>query len=603
MPRRGKFLSRDQHTSTSFSGERRLGLTGTGCPSFSIVIPTYQRCEVVCAAVRALGALHYSGDLELIVVVDGSLDGTADALRRIDLPFPIAIIEQPNSGPSTARNRGAAAASNDIILFLDDDMIAEPDLVEQHARMYRLGADAVIGDVRIDAQSGPGFLPDSVARGLASTRVQSPLSPFDIFTGQLSVRRAVFTEIGGFDSALTTGDAFGNEDADFAVALLADYDVRHNAAALSRQRYVVTPREYMQRATRAATADLQFVRKHPLLARQLFQLKRESHPLTKFVLRPLSRMPFVSGVLSTLAVNLAEIAEKSPLRGNRALARFFSGARSIAYWSALRERGWSPTSGSVLVLCYHSVDRTDDPVLAPYSVPPDQFGEHLDSLVRRGYTFISPDELFAFRFAGAPVPKRAALLTFDDGYADLVNLARETLRPRGIRALVFVVSGMHSNEWDRAGGAANLPLLDDDGLRQLAALGVEIGSHSRTHRLMPLLEDAELGSETQGSLDELTARGVPSPRFFAYPYGARNAAAVKAVAEAGFLAAFGPRQSKLKRSDPAFDLPRVQVLAADRGMRFRLKTAAPASVAWLSRAGDALGRRLARWRRIPARDR
>jgi glycosyltransferase involved in cell wall biosynthesis len=111
-------------------------------PSFSIVIPTFQRRDVVCAAARALAAVRYRGRIELIVVVDGSTDGTADDLRAIDMPFPVNVVEQPNGGASAARNLGAALAGNDILLFLDDDMIAEPDLVEQHARLHREGANA-----------------------------------------------------------------------------------------------------------------------------------------------------------------------------------------------------------------------------------------------------------------------------------------------------------------------------------------------------------------------------------------------------------------------------------------------------------------------------
>src|SRR5207248_10570767 len=146
----------------------------------------------------------------------------------------------------------------------------------------------------------------------------------------------------------------------------------------------------------------------------------------------------------------------------------------------------------------------------------------------RGYSFIGPDQLAAFLFEGAPVPKRAVLLTFDDGYADLLELARNTLRERGISALVLAVSGFRTNEWDRASGAGTLDLLDAEALRELASTGVEIGSHSRTHRLMPKLDAGELTSESAGSADDLASRGVPRPRFFAYPYGAGSAAAMNA---------------------------------------------------------------------------
>ena len=60
-------------------------------PSFSIVIPTFQRRTVVCDAVRALARLKYAGPFEVIVVIDGSTDGTAAALAQLDVPFSLRI--------------------------------------------------------------------------------------------------------------------------------------------------------------------------------------------------------------------------------------------------------------------------------------------------------------------------------------------------------------------------------------------------------------------------------------------------------------------------------------------------------------------------------
>ena len=570
----------------------------TPWPSFSIVVPTFQRRNVVCDTVRAISQTRYSGSVELIVVVDGSTDGTLEALRSIACPFPIRIVGQQNEGASRARNRGAAQAVHDVILFLDDDMIAEPDLVQEHGRLYLQGVDAVIGDVTIHPGSPPGFLPHSVARGVASSPVRTPLTPFDILTGQLSVRRSEFRRLGGFDPALTSRSAFGNEDADFGIRLLAQCDVRYCRNAKSRQLYVVTPRQYMQRAARAATADLEFARKHPEFAERLFELKGATRPLTRFVYWPLSRIPFMADWLGAVAVRLAERAQKTPFRTNRVLARFFSGARATLYWSALRARGWPRTSRHVLVLCYHAIgDFSDDPVLAPYSVPRKLFVEHLDSLRERAYTFIDPDELAALLSAGAPVPKRSVLLTFDDGYSEHLEIAREELADRGIKSVVFAVTGLETNEWDRRSGGRTLGLLGPEEHRLAAAFGIEIGSHSRTHQLLPKLSDIELTAEIEGSVEELAARGLPRPRFFAYPYGARNEACLKAVEKAGFLAAFGPRQSRVSSGSPIFDLPRVHIVAADRGWRFRAKTACPSAFAWSVRVTDAIRRRLPRLER------
>jgi peptidoglycan/xylan/chitin deacetylase (PgdA/CDA1 family) len=316
--------------------------------------------------------------------------------------------------------------------------------------------------------------------------------------------------------------------------------------------------------------------------------------MARFVYRPLGLIPFIPDLLAATAVSLAELSSKTPLRNNRALARFYSGARATAYWSALRRRGW-PLNSTLLALCYHAVqDRKDDPVLAPYSVPSELFTEQLDALLRRGYTFITPDQFAAFLFADAPVPRRAALLTFDDGYADLVGPARDALTQRGIRPLVFCVTGFSTNGWDRASGAGTLELLNGNQMREIASAGAEIGSHSRTHRVMLHLEPHELRAEVEGSADEIVRHGLPRPRFFAYPYGARNAAAINAVADAGYLAAFGPNHARMRRSSPLFDLPRVHILASDRGWRFRAKTRFPATYAFVARKVSAVTSRIAK---------
>ena len=75
-------------------------------PSFSVIVPTYQRRDVAAAAVEALCRLDYPGSVELVVVVDGSTDGSADALRAIACPFPVHVVEQPNVPPPSDRPNG-----------------------------------------------------------------------------------------------------------------------------------------------------------------------------------------------------------------------------------------------------------------------------------------------------------------------------------------------------------------------------------------------------------------------------------------------------------------------------------------------------------------
>lgn len=99
----------------------------------SVVVPTYNRCRIVTRTVEALFAQSASGaEYEVIVVDDGSTDGTADALRQLRPACRFRVIAQENRGPSAARNAGYRASEANLVLFLDDDMLADPGLVAAH---------------------------------------------------------------------------------------------------------------------------------------------------------------------------------------------------------------------------------------------------------------------------------------------------------------------------------------------------------------------------------------------------------------------------------------------------------------------------------------
>jgi glycosyltransferase involved in cell wall biosynthesis/peptidoglycan/xylan/chitin deacetylase (PgdA/CDA1 family) len=549
-------------------------------PAFSIVIPTFQRRDVVTEAVRALCKLEYSGPVELIVVIDGSTDGTAGALAALECPFSLRIVEQANAGAAAARNRGAAEASGEILLFVDDDMICQPDILQQHARSHAKGADAVLGDIPLDSASPPGFLSRSVA-SWANSRSQrlrdgAPLGVFDLLTGQISIRRDLFEALGGFDPQFTSQGSFGNEDLDLGTRLLESHTVIFNPDAVSHQRYLVTPRQHLRQWFDAGRADVAFARKHPGRARELFAFHGSARLVTRLLVRPLAALPGAPRAIGAISATLAEREVAAGEVFERLQTHLFFFARQVVYWSGVRSAGGIPTSKKALVLCYHAIaDLRDDPLLADYGIPPDRFRSQLDRLIARGFTFIGADELRACLSGRGALPRRAVLLSFDDCYAELAHVARDLLRPRGIAAIAFAVTGLTSNEWDVPLGARRLPLLDHEGLRELHRNGIEIGCHSRSHLQLPQLDDAELAAETGGAAGDLERAGLPRPRAFAYPYGLYDARSAAAVDEAGFDMAFGLARGRAGHESAALALPRVEILARDHGWRFRLKTAFP----------------------------
>jgi len=308
----------------------------TLAPSFSIIMPTYQRRDMVCEAVRALSRLSYDGSIEIIVVIDGSTDGTADAVCRIDCPSSLRVIEQENRGLAAARNRGAAEATGEILLFLDDDMIAELDLVQQHASFHAAGADAVTGEIPIHPGSEPGIITDKLAKAAAWRRGKHP-SAFDLYGGHLSIRKALFHKAGGFDEELHAG-GYGGEDLDLGLRLAGCYDLRHNDAAVAWQKSLISPAEHMKRAGRLAESDLRLIAKHPEITAELLTHRGASESGKTPLARRLSLVPFLPSLAAAAAASLAELARGTRYQSSPLLARFYFAARSISYWAAFRKR-------------------------------------------------------------------------------------------------------------------------------------------------------------------------------------------------------------------------------------------------------------------------
>jgi peptidoglycan/xylan/chitin deacetylase (PgdA/CDA1 family) len=273
--------------------------------------------------------------------------------------------------------------------------------------------------------------------------------------------------------------------------------------------------------------------------------------------------------------------------------------RSSAQLSARRR------ARRVRVLCWHAIDDFQgDPVLEPYGVPPERFAEQLDLLSRAGWVFVSPEQVVQLLQGAGTVAPRALLVTFDDGYADLLDAATPELQRRHIEAVAFVSSAVDgSNSWDQSVGARPVTVLGADGFRALEARGIEIGSHGATHRPLPRLPRAELDAELASSAEALASLGVSRPRLFAYAYGAHDSVVADAARRAGYVAAFAADPGVLRGDGDRFTLPRVEVLRDDVGIRLLAKVAlarqlpGPAMSA-VRHARRVLGGRAAR--RIPA---
>ncbi len=114
----------------------------------SVIVPTYNRVERLQRVLAALEGQTVSLDsFEVIIVSDGSTDGTNDFLQTVDSDLRLTAVFQANSGAAAARNNGLRHAKGALVLFIDDDVVPAPQLLAEHLRFHeRRGDDlAVLG--------------------------------------------------------------------------------------------------------------------------------------------------------------------------------------------------------------------------------------------------------------------------------------------------------------------------------------------------------------------------------------------------------------------------------------------------------------------------
>lgn len=260
------------------------------------------------------------------------------------------------------------------------------------------------------------------------------------------------------------------------------------------------------------------------------------------------------------------------------------------------------------VLAYHDVSA------------PGRFAEQLDVLVRH-HQPVTPSDIARSLEAGAPLPPRAVLITFDDAGPSLLRHALPLLRERGLQAVAFAVAGLVGTDtpfwWEeaealqrsggrtaevfgartpqelvralkrlpdeareralrelRASSAEPAPKADHLGpedLRTLDADGIEIGSHSLTHPVLSRCSPEKVRAEVAGAHERLAEILERPPRFFAYPNGNHDPGAEEAFRTLGYRGSFlfDHRRPVWPPPDP-LRISRLRVGAETSLDRFRL---------------------------------
>jgi glycosyltransferase involved in cell wall biosynthesis len=175
----------------------------------SVVIPTYNRLDILTKCLRAMEDQRWQGKYEVIVVDDGSTDGTVEFLTA--QPFAhVRLFTQEHGGPAAARNLGIAQAQGDTIIFIDSDLVVTPVFLEVHAttlaqhegeRVFTYGR--VVNTSNFDhPESEPFKITDFSAAYFA--------------TGNVAIAKHWLQKAGPFDEAFSL---YGWEDLELGVRL------------------------------------------------------------------------------------------------------------------------------------------------------------------------------------------------------------------------------------------------------------------------------------------------------------------------------------------------------------------------------------------------
>ncbi len=248
---------------------------GSRNPSASVVIPTFNRLaelrRVVAAVSAQVGPEPERAGPEILVVDDGSSDGTWSWLQSQTSTGILRALHQDNSGPARARNLGAREATGEVLLFLGDDTVPQPGWLAAHLEEHRLFSDegpvAVVGYTSFPTEYDTPFLRfiNEFGAQFGYQLIEHPQRvPFKFFyTSNISLPRRELVDRGGFREDFP---AAAWEDIEFAYrACMEGLTLHYQPRARVLHHHRIQPRTFCRRQRTSGRSAAIFSRLHPEL--------------------------------------------------------------------------------------------------------------------------------------------------------------------------------------------------------------------------------------------------------------------------------------------------------------------------------------------------
>jgi glycosyltransferase involved in cell wall biosynthesis len=184
-----------------------------GHPFVSVIVPTYNRAQVLPYLFEALAQQRYPAEsIELIVVDNSSSDDSETVFERwrTVFPFRAAFYRKENKGPACSRNYGAARARGEVLAFTDSDCTPSAEWLASATEAFATGAGIICGPITPTGWAG--------SPGLTAAQLDPVVSDRGLYpTANLFVRREAFEAVGGFDERFGLypwGELVAGEDCD-----------------------------------------------------------------------------------------------------------------------------------------------------------------------------------------------------------------------------------------------------------------------------------------------------------------------------------------------------------------------------------------------------
>ncbi len=226
-----------------------------------------------------------------------------------------------------------------------------------------------------------------------------------------------------------------------------------------------------------------------------------------------------------------------------------------------------------VVLGYHDVQPLDE-ISTDYTVTPERLREQISAAQKWGLRFVTLPELTKAWREGQPLDGLASVV-FDDALVGVHRYAASILADLNVPGTLFPLTvglGHRPSWW--SGSARTMTARENE---ELLALGWSLGSHTRTHASLPMLDPNRQREEIIGSKQELEDSTGKAVNMIAYPFGHHDERVRATCRDAGYQVGFTFLNGRIVSDLDAFRLPRLTMTMSSRGLRWAYRLMRSAS--------------------------